>query len=208
MGPGQNVYPPPPETWSECLPPPGTRSECLPPPPPHLRLGQNVYPPGPGQNVYPPGTRSECPTPHLRLGQNVYPLPPGPGQNVYPPPGTRSECLTPPPTWDLVRMSTPSPPGTRSECIPPPPETWSECLPPPRDQVRMSTPPPETWSECLPPPPPPKLQAGGRYASYWNAFLLQVFVYRGICLPRMPWDMQTPPPSIGRPPYIDNRPPL
>ena len=144
LGPGQNIYPPP----------------------PHLRLGQNVYlSPHTWDLVRmstpPPETWSEClPPPHLRLGQNVYPptwdlvrmsTPPpplGPGQNVYPP------------TWDLVRISTP-PPGTRSECLPPPPppETWSECLPPPPhlrlgqnvypptwDLVRMSTsfPPPET----------------------------------------------------------------
>ena len=38
--------------------------------------------------------------------------------------------------------------------------------PPPRDQV--TTPP-------APRPPPRDYAAGGRYASYWNAFLLQIF---------------------------------
>ena len=103
----------------------------------------------------------------------------GPSQNIYPPPPrTRSECL--PPLWDQVRMSTPSPPGTRSECLPPPPGPGQNIYPPP----------PGTRSECLPPPPlgpgqnvyplpphlrlghsTPKLHAGGRYASYWNASL-------------------------------------
>ena len=54
----------------------------------------------------------------------------GPAQNVYPPPGTRSECLPLPP-WDQVRMST-SPLGPGQNVYPP----W--------DQVRMSTPPQTT----------------------------------------------------------------
>ena len=123
MGPGQNIYPPPPGPGQNVYPlPPRTRSECLPPAPPGP--GQNVYPlpPGPGQNVYllPPGTRSEC-------------LPPPPGTRsecLPPPPGTRSECLPP---------------------VPPRPGQNVYSLPP-QDQVRMSTPSPlqpETWS----PPP-------------------------------------------------------
>ena len=81
----------------------------------------------------------------------------------------------PPPPQDQVRMSTPPPPspppGTRSECLPTPLGPGQNVYPlPPWDQVRMSTPsPPGTRSECLPSPPP--LHAGGRYASYWNAFL-------------------------------------
>ena len=82
----------------------------------------------------------------------------GPGQNVYPPPGTRSECLPPPPLGPGQNVY-PPPPGTRSECLSPPPpgpgqNVYPPPPPPPWDQVRMSTPsPPGTRSECLPPPP-------------------------------------------------------
>ena len=42
------------------------------------------------------------------------------------------------------------------------------------DQVTTPPPPPETRSQHL--PLPPVLYAGGRYASYWNAFLLLVMI--------------------------------
>ena len=49
--------------------------------------------------------------------------------------------------------------------------------PPPQDETRLqhlppSLPPPWTWSQH-PPPLPPGLCTGGRYASYWNAFLFK-----------------------------------
>ena len=52
---------------------------------------------------------------------------------------------------------------TRSQHLPPSLPPWDQpgdntSLPPPPDQVTT-------------PPPPPGLCAGGRYASYWNAFL-------------------------------------
>ena len=48
------------------------------PPPPHLRLGQNVYPP-------PPRTRSGClPPPRPETWSECLPPPPRPGQDVYP----------------------------------------------------------------------------------------------------------------------------
>ena len=94
----------------------------------------------------PPRTRSE----HLS--------PPGPSQNIYPlpPPRTRSRTSTPPPTLprDQVRTSTPSAP-----------------LPSPGPGQNIYPLPLGTRSEHLPPSPPPRLHAGGRYASYWNALL-------------------------------------
>ena len=53
---------------------------------------------------------------------------------------------------------------------PPPPGPGQNVSPRHLGPGQNVYPPPETWSECL--PPPPKLHAGGRYASYWNAFLL------------------------------------
>ena len=100
---------------------------------------------------------------------------------------------TPNATWYQVRMSTPSLSGTRSECLPPPPgpgqnvyppRTRSECLPPPPGPGQNVYPPPPgpgqnvyplppNWNLVRTSTPPRKLDAGGRYASYCNAFLLQ-----------------------------------
>ena len=109
-------------------------------------------------------------------GQHQWSTPPLPPRDQVrtstPPPGTRSEHLPLPPTWDLV-----TPPPWDLVIPPPPPGIWSQHLPPPRDQVRTSTPPPPppgTWSLH---PPPPKLHAGGRYASYWNASLLLLLIH-------------------------------
>ena len=116
----------------------------------HQHQWSTTSPPlGPGQNVYPlppwDQVRMSTPSP-----------PPGPGQNVYPLPPLG-------PSTPMVNHLPPPPPGTRSECLPPPP-LW--------DQVRMSTPSPPPWDQVRMSTPPPRLHAGGRYASYWNAFLL------------------------------------
>ena len=88
-------------------------------------------------------------------------------------------------------------PGHNTPLPPPTPEhghgTWSQHplprnmdmgpghntpLPPPTwDMVTTPAPSPlpGTWSQH-PPLPPPGLCAGGRYASYWNAFLYLCFV--------------------------------
>ena len=72
-------------------------------------------------------------------------------------------------------------PWTMSQHLPPPPGTRSQHLPPPRDQVttppsprdQVTAPPPPPRDQVTTPPPPPQvLYTGGRYASYWNAFLL------------------------------------
>ena len=55
-------------------------------------------------------------------------------------------------------LSPPLGPGHNTS-LHPSPGTWSQHLPPP----------PGAWSQHL--PPPPGLCAGGRYTSYWNAFL-------------------------------------
>ena len=76
-------------------------------------------------------------------------LPPGPGHNPPSPPGTRSQHLPPPPPRDQV-TTPPSPLGTRSQHLPHP----------------------RTRSQHLPPTAHLELCAGGRFAFYWNAFLL------------------------------------
>ena len=93
-------------------------------------------------------------------------------QVTTPPPqdGTRSQHLPLPPGWDQVTTPPPSVISTRSQHLPPP-QGW--------DQV--TTPPPPGWDQVTTPPrmgpghntspPPPGLCRGGRYASYWNAFL-------------------------------------
>ena len=122
--------------------------------------------------------------------------PPRPGHNTslqtrsqhLPLPGTRSQHLppdqvtTPPPPWDQV-TTPPSPPGTRSQHLPLP-RTRSQYLPLHWDQVTTrhsllgpghnTSLPPGTRSQHLP-PPHPGLCAGGRYTSYWNAFLFFIF---------------------------------
>ena len=74
--------------------------------------------------------------------------PPEPGHNTSLPPRTRSQHSPGP------DHNTSLPPWTRSQHLPPSP-------PPGPDQV---TTPPSA--------PPHRTCAGGRYASYWNAFLL------------------------------------
>ena len=92
-------------------------------------------------------------------------------------PGLDSTSLPPGPGLDSTSL--PSPSGTRSQHLPPP-RTRSQHLPPPRDQVTTPFPSgtrsqhlsPGTRSGQHLPPFPPELCTGGRYASYWNAFLL------------------------------------
>ena len=54
--------------------------------------------------------------------------------------------------------------------------------PPPPPMTRHLTPPPPRTSHLLPPPGPdtyaPLRSMRGRYASYWNAFLLDLALYR------------------------------
>ena len=105
--------------------------------------------------------------------------------NHLPPPGTRSEHLPPPaPPWvrtstppsNQVRTSTP-PPGPGQAIYPPPLEPGQDIYPLPSwDQVWTSTPSPPRPGQDIYPLPPRRLHAGGRYASYWNAFLLCVFI--------------------------------
>ena len=108
------------------------------------------------------------------------PSPPGPDHTSLPPLDNTSlppwdQVTTPPslpsldntslpPPWDQVtRPPSLSPSGQHLPPPPPPPGTRSQHFPPsPRDQVTT---------------PPPGLCAGGRYASYWNAFLLITCVY-------------------------------
>ena len=101
--------------------------------------------------------------------------------NTFPPPGHRSQHLPPPPPWAQV-TTPPSPPGHRSQHLPPPsghrsqhplpPRHRSQHLPPPPPpRAQVTTPPsPPPWAQVTT-PPPRGLYAGGRYASYWNAFL-------------------------------------
>ena len=160
---------------------------------------QHLPPPGPGHNTsLTPGTRSQhLPSP---LGTRSQHLPPslGPGHNTPPPPGPGHNTSLPPgpghntsPNQDQVTTPLP-PPGTRSQHLPQP-RPGHNTSPPPRHQV---TTPPSPWDQVTtPPPPPPPLGtghntspppplgtrchnssplgpcAGGRYASYWNAFL-------------------------------------
>ena len=148
-----NIYPSPPRPGPRHLPP--------------LGPGQDIYllPPGPGMNIYPP------PPPRTRSG-HLPPPPPGPGQDIYPLPPDQVRTSTPPPgpgqdiypPWDQVRTSTSSPPWDQVRTsTPSPPRTRSRHLPPPRGP-----------GQDIYPPPPPRRHAGGRYASYWNAFLFDV----------------------------------
>ena len=137
-------------------PPPGTRSQHLPP----SSQGQVTTPPS-----LPPGPGHNTSLPPLGPGHNTsFPPPPGPGHNTsLPPPRTRfninvAEIWTSlPPPWDQVTtppsLTPPPPPGPgHNTSLPPSP-------PPAQDQV------------TTPPSLHPGLCAGGRYASYWNAFL-------------------------------------
>ena len=111
----------------------------------------------------PPRTRSEhLPPTHLGLGHSTPPPPPphlGLGHSTPSPYLRLGHSIPPPPSRDQFRTSTP--PGTQS-LHPAPPPTWDLVTPPPPPYLRLghST------------PPPPKLHLGGRYASYWNASLL------------------------------------
>ena len=102
----------------------------------------------------------------------------GPGYNTPLPPRMRPGYNTPPrmrPGYNT------SPPGWDQVTTPPPPRTWNLVTTPP--------PPPPGWDQVTTPPPPPPptrrmrpgyntsppgLCAGGRYASYWNAFLFKI----------------------------------
>ena len=64
----------------------------------------------------------------------------------------------------------PPSPGTRSQHPPPRTRSQHPLLLPPPDQV-TTPPPPRTRSQH-----PPGLWAGGRYTSYWNAFLFFVII--------------------------------
>ena len=126
--------------------------------------GSAQHLPPPGQHL-PPRTRSQhLPPPREHLpppGQHLPPSPPGPGHNTsLPLPWHRSQHLPPP----LDQVTTlPSPP-------PPPPGTGhNTALTLPRHRSQHLPPP---WTRSQHPPPPAGLYAGGRYASYWNAFLL------------------------------------
>ena len=157
------------------------------PPPPQV----NTLPPG--QHLPPPRTRSQ----HLP--------PPPPDKHLPPPPGTRSQHLPspgqhlPPPPWDQV--TTPPSPSLDNTSLPPPGQhllpLWDQVttLHSPLDNTspwlgsKVTTPPlgqhlpPLPWlgSKVTTPPPPPGLCAGGRYASYWNAFLFTDLMNRFRC---------------------------
>ena len=94
------------------------------------------------------------------------PPPPGPG-TPPPPPRTRH---TPPDLTHTPGPDTPLPPRPGTPPIPPGPDTHPY---PPRDQA-----PPPDKAPLPRPGTPPEADSGirstsGRYASYWNAFLLK-----------------------------------
>ena len=131
----------------------------------------NHLPPlGPGQNIYPlpprDQVRTSTPSPPLGPGQNIYPLPPPPG------PGHNTSL---PPPLDNSTYPLPSPPLWTTAPTPPPPLwTTAPTLPP----LDNSTYPPPLDNSTYPPSPPLR-SMGGRYASYWNAFLLNLYpLYR------------------------------
>ena len=145
-GPGHNTSPP-----SDLVTtPPSPRDLVTTPPSLPPRTWSQHLPPPWDLVTTPPFPRDLVTTPtSLFLPPPSPPPPPGPGHNTSPP----SDLVTTPPSpRDLLT----TPPSL-------PPRTWSQHLPPPWDLV---TTPPSL-------PPPRGLCAGGRYASYWNAFLLQ-----------------------------------
>ena len=100
-------------------------------------------------------------------------------------------------SWDNTSPPT-TPPSPRT--IPPPMDNTS--LPPGQHLPPWTTPPSTPPGQHL---PPPELSAGGRYASYWNAFLLKVFaggnekhLWKNNCCNRknmnaFQWDAYRPP---------------
>ena len=148
--PRDEVTTPPSPPWDQVTtppsPPPGNRSQHLPP-----------SPPGTGHNTSLP------PSP-LGTGHNTTLLP-GPGHNTSPPPPGPGHNTSPPP------------PRTRSQHLPSPRDQLTTPPSPPRAQITTPpSPPPGHRSQHHPPSPPPRLHAGGRYASYWNAFLFDMLL--------------------------------
>ena len=167
LGTGHNTSPP----WAQVTTPPspnGHMSQHLPPSPPGPGYNTSLPPGYRSQHLPPPWARVTTP-PSLPPGDRSQHLPPPPGtrlQHLPPPHGYRSQHLPPflpPPLGTGHNTSLPPPLGTgHNTSLPPslPPGHRSQHLPPsPRAQV------------TTPPSPPPGLCAGGRYASYWNAFL-------------------------------------
>ena len=118
--------------------------------------------------VYPTGGEEvgniigEPPPPPPGLGHNTS-LPPKPGHNTSPPkPGHNTS---------LPHL------GPGHNTSPPNQVTIPPFLPPPGPGHNTSLPPGPGHNTSLP-PPPPGLCAGGRYASYWNAFLLDDGTWR------------------------------
>ena len=142
--------PPRDQVWTSTPSPPGSSLDIYPLPPQDQVWTSTPSPlptsPGSGLDIYP------LPPQDPGSGLDIYPLPPpGSGLNIYPLPPQDQVWTSTPPGSGLDIYPLP-PPRIRSGHLPPPP--------PPQDQVWTSTPPPRT------------LHAGGRYASYWNAFLL------------------------------------
>ena len=161
--PGHNTSPPP-GSQVTTPPSPRTRSQHLPPFPPRTR-SQHLNPPSPRpghNNPLPlPGTRSQH-LPPFPLDQVTTPPPLGPGHNTSP----RDQVTTPP---------SPSPrPGHNTSLPPPGPGHNTSLLP--RLGHNTSLPLSGTRSQHLLPSLPPQPCAGGRYASYWNAFLFLKFL--------------------------------
>ena len=99
------------------------------------------------------------------------------GHNTSPSQGQRSHHLP------LDNTSLPPRPGSKVTTPLP-----GQHLPPPSQGQRSQhlpwttpPPPPPPGQHCPPPwttlPPPPELCAGGRYASYWNAFLFLLLLF-------------------------------
>ena len=135
--------------------------------PPRDQVTTPPSPPGPGHNTSPPETRSQHLPPRTR-SQHLPPPLPGPGHNTSLPLSllSRDQVTTPPSSRDQV--TTPPPLGPGHNTSQPPPllgQGHNTSLPP---------------SQLL---PPPVLYAVGRYASYWNAFLLKQECVRKECVP-------------------------
>ena len=100
---------------------------------------------------------------------------------VCPSPGGGGRCYTKcnmgpchntsPPHLGLGHSTPPAPPPGTWSLHSPPPGTWS-LHSPPHLGLGHSTPPPPQLG--LGHSTPPRLHAGGRYTSYWNAFLFQI----------------------------------
>ena len=195
------VTTPPPPLWPPF--PPWTRSQHLPPSPSWDQVTTPPFPPGTRSQHLPPPTRTKSqhhPSPRDQF--TTPPSPPlGPSHNTsLPPSGTKSQHHPPP----RDQVTTPPPPGTKSQhhhppwdqvttppsplgpshntSLPPPgpshntsPSPWDQVTtppsPPPQDHVTTPPSPPDQVTT----PPLPVLYAGGRYASYWNAFLFVIF---------------------------------